>query len=535
MDPFVNGCHGSAPAIRRAAEEKLHHLMSAPWTNGDNSTGDIARVRHQVEVLKTQNAFHAANLLDVAHPCGVCNAPTPPESKACPVSLGNTLMRNLREKQEKIQGIMTQVDNNNILINKLEDHLKTFDNIYKYLRVEVPGDWIKYFFKIHTDSGLSLVIQDREGGNDSELNDEVNLKFLVDKKKLMFNLVDAVTLPPIPTRVLSPVSALPDPNAVATPAQVAPVSQRAPEQVEQTQLISFSKPKPPVLGIWDTEEERARALRDQMGPFARATNSDNVPQMFTHGIQYTPLPSRYPTNIQDLSRMVVFTGLRPETKWFDVLSRVRGGPILRVVRANSKAMVVYFVHCRDAYAYATHIASVHNSTLNIDNTPVNIRLVNTPSYPVPDSLMREITQRGASRCLVFPHYEGVFGRLLDHFFERRNIRDFTITKTDTNPPDNTSADASTPALTTATTITPTSAATASQRSEIIEEWVDDEERARQVANEQQKSNKTTIFHFRDVEFARNVFRESIREFPYCGVKYAIDHCGGPLDELESTE
>ncbi|KAI0432046.1 hypothetical protein F5Y09DRAFT_302833 [Xylaria sp. FL1042] len=573
MDPFVNGCRGSAGAIRREAQRRLDDLVSTPWHTGTKVTEDVARVRHQIDILKASNALSSAELLDVAHSCDVCDASALPKSihdacatcihdaalgtthKSCPVSLSMGLMRNLEEKKLKMQTIMDQILNRSALIRKLEDHLKTYDNITKSLNIVAPEDKMEYYYKINADSGVNLVINERKN---SSLKNETRFT--------MADLMDPEILVPPPTPILAPVSVRPTrpPTSLFSPLRPRKAAPRNILEAEEGEVNPFPKLKPQILQIWDSEEERVRSLREHVGPLA-PLNSDYVPLVFNHGVQYKPprlssapcSPTSYPTNY---SRMVVFSKLHRKTTWEEILAVVRGGPILRATRADPTTWFVYFVRERDAKAYA---GSARNRHTVVHGKIVSVHLTPTPSYPIRAALMQDIMQRGVTRCLGFPRYDAAFGRMLETCLLRQKIGEFAVTKPS-------GAEMPTPILPTTvvtgvadaitvTTPTSTSSANATAASTVArrddeekEEWVvleNEDGTARFTKVEKQKQTQTpelqqeqeqqptspkmdtTLLAFRDIVHAQAAYRIVCAEFPNCGVYYAQDPCAGPLSEL----
>ncbi|KAI1352368.1 hypothetical protein F5Y01DRAFT_324317 [Xylaria sp. FL0043] len=573
MDPFVNGCRGRAAAIRREAQRRLDDLVSKPWHANSKVTEDISRVRHQIDILKASNELSSAELLDIAHPCDVCDAAASPATtctacthgaaqgtthKSCAVCLATGLMRNLDDKKAKMHTITDQIHNRSALIRKFEDHLKTYENISKSLNIVAPEDKLEYFYKIDTRRGVNLVINERK--NSSSTKDEARFFKASD-------LVDPETLIPPPTPVLKP----PEFISKETPHDI-PKVETADSEPEQ-EPKSLLKPRTPILQIWDTEEERVRCLRENTGS-SGPLNPDFVPLIFKHGIQYKPhdlssgsiSPTSYPT---DCSRMVVLSNVHTETTWEELLTAVRGGPILRVTRADLTTWFVFFVRGRDAQAYTDATRTRHTV---VHGQIVCVALAPTPSYPVRAALMQDIAQRGVTRCLGFPWYDAVFGRMLETCLLQRKIGDFVVSKQVgiempalITPFAVTSAADGAAAVTTSTSASSNTSSTNASSASVVarrgssekEEWIvleDEQCTARFKKVENQKNNaeqsqrqeqeqeqqvtpptptKMNIVHFafRDIVHAQAAYRAVCAEFPSCGVFYAPDPCAGPLSEL----
>ena len=617
LNHFENGCNYSANSVRLAAIQDEHEAV-AKLSSSDGKEGtDIACVRHRVAMLKNQNTFSAAELLDVQHRCDACHRSSAASSalQTSPMFLATNILRDRHEKEMKIRGIMQQVAHRNFLIQRFEHHLKTYDEIRKNLKIEVVGDNIDHFFKIDHQSGLSLVIQPRNNGNGSGTEPKSQLNVKIDnnigttsKSVNPTNLVDVATLPPIVTPVLTPAPAQAGPSSAA-PAQAPATPPQASAQPAEfnerwytgspLQLIPAKRKHstPPVLGIWDSEEERAEALRNQASMFTHH-NADNAPLIFTHGIQYTPPSPRLPNDAYR-SRMVVFERLEADMTWFDVVSCVRGGLVHRVARAVDspvRSMAVYFVHGRDAHYYKEYVYESLGCRLRINGVGDGavVDIVETPSYPMREDLMREIMENGVTRCLAIPDYSGGSGRLLEALFERKKIRDYVIveeeekrssvrqrdeeSEEDEDSDEDSDADsgiddvgtpAPTPITTTApittnanvnvnamssTTATPSTTTTgttntstipsrpATLDADLVEEWFNpDDQNLPPPSNPPSSSSSANhtpiaaIIHFRDIMFAQNAYREILKAFPYCGVRYAADPCAGPLHEIDEME
>ncbi|KAI0817119.1 hypothetical protein GGR55DRAFT_693422 [Xylaria sp. FL0064] len=703
MDDFVNGCRGSAAAIRREAQRRLDDLVSKPWHADSKVTEDISRVRHQIDILKASNALSSAELLDIAHPCDVCDAAALPTStcatcthdaapgamhKSCSVCLATGLMRNLDGKKAKMQTITDQIHNRSALIRKFEDHLKTYENISESLNIVAPEDKIEYYYKIDTRRGVNLMINGRK--KSSNMKDEAKFFKASD-------LMDPETPKPPPTPILMPVdtrshrihtfppgapkkaprntqeaeaetpkspstpmlipidvqpkhiskwppwtpnevprktleeeadtptsplarilvpldvrpesiskwppwtpkevphdileaeadipnsslarilvgvdarpesiSKFPPGSPKETPpnipkverAEAEPEPKPEPKLKPELEQKSLLKPEAPILQIWDTEEERLRCLRENAGS-SGPLNPDFIPLIFKHGIQYKPhdLSSgsiSATSDPTDSSRMVVFSNVHTETTWEELLSAVRGGPILRATRADATTWFVYFVRGCDAQAYTE---ATRTRYTRIHGQIVCVALAPTPSYPVRAALMQDIVQRGVTRCLGFPRYDAVFGRMLETCLLRRKIVDFVVSK---------QAGVEMPALipstagtaTTSTSTTSSSSTNVTSASMVVrrdegekEEWIvleDEQGTAKFTKVEKQKNSpeqrdqeqqstpptptKMDIVHFafRDIVHAQAAYRAVCADFPNCGVFYAADPCAGPLSEL----
>ncbi|TGJ86749.1 hypothetical protein E0Z10_g2039 [Xylaria hypoxylon] len=502
MDPLVNGCCSSVAAVKQAARRSLDDLVSFPRNTDNQVTDDAARERRHIDVTRATNDADYAELLEIAHSCTVRN----PEAtdKTCRTILAKAMIDNAKDKLEKMEVVATRIKGRSDLIKKMEQHLKTYINICQSLRILVTphNDRIDYSYKIDPREGVGLVIRLRD----------------IEEEQVRLgnhsNLVDSHVLPPISTPVLAPTRGSITASSTSVPSTKTKVS----EPKDEGNFIGpMPKPTPrfPVSQIWKREAEHFSV------PHATQL-------VFQYGIQYIPSRPSTAAIVEHQktrqSRMVVFSGLDPGTTWMDLVDRVRGGPVLRVVRANPTTAFVYFVKGEHAHAYVKHIndGSLRNGPLKIQGRIAHVTLAPTPSYPIRNSLMQNIEQRGVTRCLAFPHYDAVFGRLLEVFLTRQKIQDYTATQQ----------------LGVESTIGNEEEDEAQGRNsdaslELAEEWVIvDHDKPTDVA----KKPTTDMIHlaFRDVVHAQDAYRLVCGEFPYCGVYYAPDCCTGPLDELEGS-
>ncbi|KAI0538104.1 hypothetical protein GGR58DRAFT_526716 [Xylaria digitata] len=503
MDPFLNRCCSSATAIKGAAQRRLDDLASSPWHTDCQVTVDINCMRHRIDIMRATNDLDLAELIDITHSCTVCKSEATDET--CPTTLAKTLVDSAKDKLEKMEVVAARIKNRDELIEKLEHHLVAYNKICESLNIIVNNGEVDYSYKIDPRDGVCLVIR------------------LRDMKKGQLestSFIDLEDSSPVSTPVLLPLRR----PITASSTLVAPARNSTKTALETKEEARITPPKlnpetrPFVLQARRNEVERPAALHAYSGN----------PLSFHYGIQYKPLRPSLPAFGQrqriGQSRMVIFSNLDPGTTYADLLDRVRGGPVLRAVRADPTTAFVYFVGGEDAYAYVKHVNDgfLGRAPLKVRGKTPRVTLAPTPSYPIRYSLTQSIEQHGVTRCLAFPHYDAAFGRLLEAFLTRWKFRNYTATQQLRAAVDDDDAEQD------------VQGRSSDASSELVEEWAvfSDDEPAT-AAKKPKKSNTDLVhFDFRDVVHAQDAYRLIRSEFPHCGLYYAPDRCAGPLDELE---
>ncbi|KAI1302784.1 hypothetical protein F5Y03DRAFT_360954 [Xylaria venustula] len=593
MDPFAKGyCSGGTGDKVREAKRRLTGLLAVGWNSDNKVTEDVARARYQIAYLEATRDVKSAELSELAHFCYMCNNALPKgdwTDLGGPVALSTRILQSQKEKMHEMQDLAQQITRTDNLKKELERRLKTYGTIEESLKSVTMLPGMDYRYNITATEGFSFVINEK-GCSRKPSSALVRPKFP--------NIVDTEVLPPISTPVLAP----------ATP-MLAPVntqgfrprpvicfpnmnSRKAQEQKrEEAKPVPHPKLEAPVFGIWNTSRDAWQCLHQNKTP-ASINRDGNIPPMFRYGIQYKP---DGPSESTPGSRMVLFTGLKLSTTWSDVLSRVRGGAILRVHRGGSTTMMVCFVHPPAAHAYARRV-----KTLNLHGRNVKVTLVPTASYPVRTALMDDIGLRGITRCLALPECDDYLARALEVCLVKRRMHDFVAstgpatptptpmsmvttataandTANDTTPAVDANIITDTTAKATTTTVKDLQQSTGvkekEETRELYEEWIVlngsepqqqdnneiqkiyddddaekkeesapgvlekkedmDEEKEKDKGKEKEKERRTLILSFRSVEQAQNAYRIIVRELPHRGVYYAPDPCAGPLEELKN--
>ncbi|KAI1749438.1 hypothetical protein F4782DRAFT_549721 [Xylaria castorea] len=562
MSGLKNGCCTSSAAIKQAAMDRLDDLVLGPWYTDSKESGEPARVRHRIKILKATNEFDAAELLKISHSCNACNrdARTGGTKQTCAADLAEAHINDTKDKLKRMKVIVTRINNRNWQVQKLEHHLKTYGTILESLNIVLPGDGTGYSYRIDPINGISLVIQ---GPSTSDTENQ--------KRARPTNLLDS-DIPWALSPTLTPAPA-PAPAPAATPARNhTQIKKKAVANATETRL------KIPNLQICDSEEEHDAAYREHVllaGSRGRIDHTDNggdgdsnsngnggngdsnsngngsiIPLIFEKGICRPP-PSLSPPR----SRMVVFSDLHPATTYAELLDKVRGGPVLHVARADRTTVVVSFVTSRDARAYVDYVNDPSRQRrrghrLTIRGVAPRVTLVATPSYPLRTELMvvddddddDVVAHRGGvvvvvvTRCLEITN---VSCRDLDAFFTTRKLWAFTETRDieyvvvniddqqhggGGGDDDEMLEDA------------------------LVEEWIavdhndkyrqeeeeEEEEEPKQTPKPPPNTNIARVFRvsFRDVSQAERARGLIARHFQGCGVRYAPDRCAGPLEELD---
>ncbi|KAH9999736.1 hypothetical protein F4779DRAFT_155112 [Xylariaceae sp. FL0662B] len=169
--------------------------------------------------------------------------------------------------------------------------------------------------------------------------------------------------------------------------------------------------------IFPNDQARLTALRHH---FSQVTpqNSENPPQVFQYGIQYSPNPHGYISDEMRRAdyecRTVIITGVKADWPIRAILPLVRGGKILRIVTATSQlgyTANVQFVKWREAHAYVKYLKT---HKLSPFGRGVSVELANMPSYPIALET-REDINHGFTRCLAILNFSLPIGRFLDSF------------------------------------------------------------------------------------------------------------------------
>ncbi|KAI0875999.1 hypothetical protein GGS24DRAFT_514689 [Hypoxylon argillaceum] len=463
MDCCVNACCNGNTAIQDAARRHLDALVTNPRCSDNTLEGDIADLRYRIRLLEAMNGIDFAEFRKISYPCMMCSAL--PEDDA---ELVTTLIRGTKAKLQKMEIIAIRIRDRKDTIKNLKNHSEILSCAKRFLDIVLRDHGIQYSYRVNPDDSVHFVVQTTEE-NDDRSQHRARTPETPD-------LIDLSVLPPI----TAPVLQLWPPYSPAALIPSTPIEEQTPKNTTAT---SKASPKPPVLQIWDSEEERINCIRDHAST-QRDFKPDSIPLVFHHGIQYTP-PYPFP----DQSRMVIFTNVPPDTTCSDLLSFVRGGPVLCIARATASTFLVHFVRGRDARAYVEYASSRVPS-------PFRVALAQTPSYPVREALLRDILQRGVTRYLAFPRCHAE------------------------NDDDDDAAAAA--------------AAGSRQAAFLALEcgwgWVETLA-CPQTTTTTSGAQDMFCVSFRNVVFAQRAYGLVRAQFPRCGVYYYPDPCAGPLSEL----
>ncbi|KAI1502351.1 hypothetical protein F5X99DRAFT_408081 [Biscogniauxia marginata] len=184
-----------------------------------------------------------------------------------------------------------------------------------------------------------------------------------------------------------------------------------PAEPKLLEVLSDRAPTPPVSQIPPEDDYIDRLFPDDLErQFAivmhneESGNQNNafLPRVFQYGFQYSPMPEGEITKEMERSdyecRAVVIYNIRKGTHIRDVLSRVRGGQVVRAIVSDSMACV-WFVHYRDAHAYVKYV-----NRHNIFGPHIRVALADSPSYPIPPQVSWDIG-RNFTRCIAITDFK----------------------------------------------------------------------------------------------------------------------------------
>ncbi|KAI0103239.1 hypothetical protein GGR51DRAFT_573412 [Nemania sp. FL0031] len=502
MNSLLRDCYRSVVAIRDAVRKNVDDLVAGLGRTDITARRGATGVESHIKLLLAMNGVDFAELLETSYSCMSTHDVT---TKLENFTTLDILSINTADKRlEAIEAIVTRIKGRYSTIEKLERHLRddvrTSPNPISADRETKYVDWDNAIFQTPDDSHSQC--QQRAKSPD---------------------LVDVEILPSINAPVLQPSSK----SSSTTTSTTISIHSLVDDAEPELAVVPKAKARliAPVLQIWDSDEERLRAMQEHH----YFTNRGDNPLVFRYGVQYTPSSISLIEWWDDRSRMVVFSGLRKGTTCRELLKHVRGGQILRVARADSTTTLVSFVNGGEAHAYVRYINNPFRPPLRILGALPCVGLVPTPSYPLRRSLMLDITRgRGATRCLGFPCFIDGLEAKVTAFFVRTGVWGWTdgqhtglqnITVNSGGSDENRYSSAA---------------------SELAEEWlVLDDNSANTSSNNTERARGNTprrlLFKvsFRDITFAQNAYDLVRGQFPRCGVYYAPDPCAEPLSELDT--
>ncbi|KAI0402779.1 hypothetical protein F4802DRAFT_338533 [Xylaria palmicola] len=524
MDYSPNARSTTAATFKRCAQKNLDNLVLNSRHANSDRRADEASIKYKIDFLSAINTVDSAALIDTWCPDEKENLGNVGESLAHKreeaLALAKSLVKDADARLREMTSIALRIEARCQEIKKLEQLLKTYENIRKSLRIVLPGDGTTYSYEVDSNKGVSLVIRTPDKSEDKS-----------QARPQPIDLVDSLTLPPISTPALKPVLARPVEQITTAPRP----------RVAGTKPVE--KPPPTVSspnGNHTVPQEHSSARHERV-----CQSDDSLPLVFRHGIQYNPLPTLGTHDALAQSRMVIISGLHPSTTWSELLDQVRGGPVLRVAGADATTALVSFVHARDARAYVEYVQrlprppAIRGATATA--TTPRVTLAPTPSYPVRADLLLDMARRGVTRCLVFHCASVAFGEVVEDLLRVRKLWNLTETGRLAPRPGPGSITVSDHSMTESE-----SECTGSpprSDSESPEEWVVVGHGARRQQKQQQQKQQQQQQHtagskvfrvsFRDVAHARYAFGLIRTYFPSCRVSYAPDRCAGPLSELDA--
>ncbi|KAI1074394.1 hypothetical protein F5B20DRAFT_586280 [Whalleya microplaca] len=169
--------------------------------------------------------------------------------------------------------------------------------------------------------------------------------------------------------------------------------------------------------LFPNEQDRLAALAHHNSQMTQR-NINNPPQVFKYGCQYLPNPYKCISDEMKGAdyecRSVIISGLEPATPIRDILSKVRGGNILRISTATSQlgyTAMVQFVNWREAHAYSNFI---RRHGLSLYSPDLSVKLANSPSYPIDLETQQDISH-GFTRCLAILNFSLSPAKFLEGF------------------------------------------------------------------------------------------------------------------------
>ncbi|KAI1086420.1 hypothetical protein F5B19DRAFT_160991 [Rostrohypoxylon terebratum] len=154
--------------------------------------------------------------------------------------------------------------------------------------------------------------------------------------------------------------------------------------------------------IFKDEDERKEAFQAYRRDISNRYD-DTPPLMLTYGIQYAPEPGKSTQG----SRKVLITGLDPKMPLYNIMSRVRGGKVLKVTTAKSPmpigyTVIVEFVHHEDAKKY---VAFAANKVKDVFTEGVDVTLLKSDSYPISMEIQNDLNHK-FTRLVVYLDFTG---------------------------------------------------------------------------------------------------------------------------------
>ncbi|XXG94884.1 hypothetical protein Hte_001143 [Hypoxylon texense] len=150
--------------------------------------------------------------------------------------------------------------------------------------------------------------------------------------------------------------------------------------------------------VFTDEQDRENAIAAYSAD-ARLRQNDHLPHMFMYGIRYAPKPESVQASSIE-TRAIIISGLDPNTKLSVLMSKVRGGKIIKIntaVFAKQLTAFIQFADTESAKSYMEHMAS---SSVSVNfGSGSQVSLVNSHSYPISLDLEDQL-EHGCTRHLA---------------------------------------------------------------------------------------------------------------------------------------
>ncbi|KAI3323351.1 hypothetical protein HD806DRAFT_522555 [Xylariaceae sp. AK1471] len=518
-------------AIERRRLRALFNMdcLTATLPNrNSNVLLDEQAVEDKIKVLNALKNYVKAELLQISHSCTVCENSVTYDNYGIYASdaIAETLVENARLKVEKLQGAAMRMKDLDKDIKKFEAQAVMLSTLRDSLRVIIRGTNAKYTLGLHPRTGEIIILIVDPGHDDGGGNANITSNNNRPQRQRAINLMDSPLAQPISSPVLIPEHV----SSRVTTASPAPASSRAltpalgpvPESLPITTLESdlqqpVDTPQTGANGhtakIWENEDERRSAMEiheQVMGSHHPKAN----PLMFVHGVQYMPSTDTGSSN--DNCRMVIFSNLQETATIHDVLTKVRGGKILRAVKVGTTASVSFF-DGREAYAYVKKVNSLSSPLKVLGKTP-RVALAGSASYPIDPVLAADVL-RGNTRVLAIPNFKkenisfllaalNIWGQVEDYYYKKGEQKK-PLKK---NP-------------------APVQPADVEEWAELMADWPQNDD-----ADDEAEDAYTLYLSFRDIAYATaaHKFITSAHRFAaYQHLVFAPDPCARSLEELES--
>lgn len=186
---------------------------------------------------------------------------------------------------------------------------------------------------------------------------------------------------------------------------------------ESSVVKPFKGPSPTaplwkVRGLFRSPSQRDCAIK--LHKREAGSNERIFPDLFKYGVRFQPEQDE-----DNIYRTVVVQGLSPDTTMHQLLQKVRGGRVVdaklletsKLLGTNSALIV--FLHEHAAMAYEDY---ARTETLMINNRYVNVKIVDTPTYPTSIPLKKSMENHHHTRCLEvhnYPHQVSEFQLRVD--------------------------------------------------------------------------------------------------------------------------